>query len=113
LSRQRVGTETMAPMQVIQAPYDAANLQPASAAIDCRQEHLHVDLGVLNPQEASVNHPLSSGLASNAGLYAVTAIGERFPITAAAAAAYVPACDGDARGASANTATRMVERARV
>jgi arginase len=69
--------------------------------------YLHLDLDVLDPSEGRANeYAAPGGLSAAETSAAITAIGERFRLRAAAVTAYDPALDPD--GAFAETAIRLL-----
>jgi arginase len=80
-------------------------LETAVARLQGRNIYLHIDLDVLDPQEARVNHfPPSPGLMVDEVLEIVNLLGNRLTIAAAAITAYDPDCDHDGKGLRAATA---------
>lgn len=87
------------PEQVWRLGVQAA-LEPALSGLRARVEklYLHVDLDVLDPEEAQANqYAAPGGLTVDQLQEVVQVIGERFEVHAAAITAYNPAYDGGGR----------------
>lgn len=74
------------------------SLEPALAALSIQSVYLHVDLDVLDPEEAVANEfAPSDGLTVDQLEEAIRMIGERFMISAGAIAAYDPGYDEEGK----------------
>jgi arginase len=89
-------------------------LEPALASWRGRVDrvYFHLDLDVLDPEEATANqYAMPGGLTVSQVEEAVSLVGSHFPICAAAITAYDPSCDPDNRvpGAAIRLAERLLQ----
>lgn len=76
-----------------------AAMKDALPRLERRNVYLHIDLDVLDPAEARVNHfSPTPGLMVSEVLEIVSLLRSRMTIAAAAITAYDPACDGEGKG---------------